>query len=220
MRGGSIVGRASLMVVICAAALELTPAAGATTTQPCPPALSTVLTSPPSESATGPAPPAAAPQQVVVCIGLEPISGATLEHWTAVAEKAEARAGRTAATRESMAFLISGDWVLDEARDLGVQVSELEVRHNFDHIRAQQFHTRREFRAFLRSSGQTVADLLFRTRLNLTSERIQRHFLSGHAGAKSKAEALARFVAGFKRKWKAQTYCAAAYAVGDCGRVF
>jgi hypothetical protein len=208
------------MVVLCAAAVEVTPAADATTTQPCPPALSTVLTSPPSESAIAPARPAAAPEQLVVCIGVEPIAGATLEHWTDVAEKAEARAGRAAATRESMGFLISGDWVLDEARDLAVHVSELEVRHNFDHIRAQQFHTRREFRAFLHSSGQTIGDLLFRTRLNLTSERIQRHFLSGHAGAKSKAQALARFIAGFKRKWKAQTYCAAAYAVGDCGRVF
>jgi hypothetical protein len=208
------------MVVICAAAVKMTPTAGATAAQPCPPALSTVLTSPPRESTAAPAPPVAAPEQLIVCIGVEPIAGATLEHWTGVAEKAERRGGRAAATRESMAFLIAGDWVLAEARDLGIHLSEVEVRHNFDRIRAQQFHTRREFRAFLRSSGQTIADLVFRTRLNLTSERIQRHFLSGHADARSKAEALARFIAGFKRKWKAQTYCAAAYAVNDCGRVF
>lgn len=208
------------MVAICAAVVEIAPTAGATAAQPCPPVVSAAMTSPPSESAAAPAPPVAAPEQLVVCIGVEPIAGATLEHWTGVAEKAERRGSRAAATRESMAFLIAGDWVLDEARDLGIHLSEAEVRRNFDHIRAQQFHTRREFRAFLRSSGQTIADLVFRTRLNLTSERIQRHFLLGHADAKSKVEALARFIAGFKHKWKAQTYCAAAYAVNDCGRVF
>ena len=119
-----------------------------------------------------------------------------------------------------MSFLLSGYWLLGEASDLGLHISEAQVRRSFDRIRAQQFHKRRQFNAFLRSSGETVGDLLFRVRLNLTSVRIQRHILSGHGSAKSKQKALARFVLGFRRKWKPQTYCASAYADANCARVF
>jgi hypothetical protein len=123
-----------------------------------------------------------------------------------------------ALVNEVMGFLISSDWVIGEARDLNVQVSDLEVRQKFDHIRGQQFPKPREFSAFLKSSGQTVADLLFRVRVNLLTMRIQGRIVAGHNGA-SAEEALTHFVREFKGKWRAQTYCSPAYAVGDCGHV-
>lgn len=196
------------------------PAPATLNPQVCPPAASTPLTSPPPVAQpTTLAPPAPAPEQIVACIATQPITGAVLAHWTAVAERAGGP-DVAAATQEAMGFLLSGDWVLGEARDLGVHVSEREVRRSFDRIKAQQFHKRRQFHAFLRSSGETLADLVFRVRLNLSSQRITRQLLSGNHSANSKARALARFVADFKRKWQAQTYCAAAYAVSDCSHVF
>lgn len=86
---------------------------------------------------------------------------------------------------QAMSFLISSDWVLGEATDLNIHVSEGEVRHTFDHIRNQQFPKKKEFKAWLKQSGQTVADLLFRVRLNLNSTRIQKHVLAGHRGSRS-----------------------------------
>jgi len=118
-----------------------------------------------------------------------------------------------------MGFLISSDWVLGEATDLNIQVSEGEVRHTFDHIRTQQFPKKKEFKAFLRQSGETVDDLLLRVRLNLTSTKIQRHVVEGHHGARNQQRALSRFLYAFKLKWEAQTYCDPAYAVTDCGHV-
>jgi hypothetical protein len=109
--------------------------------------------------------------------------------------------------------------VLGEATDLNIRVSEGEVRHTFDHIRNQQFPKKKEFKAFLKQSGQTVADLLFRVRLNLTSTRIQRHVTAGHRGVRSQQRALKRFIHHFKLKWEAQTYCDPAYVVQDCGHV-
>ena len=117
-----------------------------------------------------------------------------------------------------MGFLISSDWVIGEAQALNVRVSDQEVRRAFDRIRRQQFPKRREFNAFLRSSGQTVADLLFRVRLNMLSTRIERQITAGKRDS-SAQEALARFVSEFKSKWRAQTYCSPAYAVTDCGHV-
>jgi len=173
-----------------------------------------------------------APEQIVACIGPQSITGATFSHWASIARRSEEPSPSPVHTaskhhapsageviNQVMGFLISSDWVLGEATDLNIHVSEGEVRHTFDHIRAQQFRRKNEFKGFLKQSGQTVADLLFRVRLNLTSTRIQKHVLAGHHGAHSQQRALKRFVHDFKLKWEAQTYCDPAYAVTDCGHV-
>jgi hypothetical protein len=202
-----------------------TGAAAAATNPGCPPATSAPLSAPITE-ATAPPPPAA--EALVACIATTPILGATLAHWTGIAGHSTAPSGKApagatneaAAANEALAFLISSDWLLGEARALHITFSRAQVRHAYDRIRAQQFPKLREFHAFLRSSGETIPDLLFRVRLNLTSERIQRRIGAGRGSAKSKARALARFVEGFRSKWQAQTYCAAAYVVNDCGNSF
>jgi hypothetical protein len=201
-------------------------AGAATPSSGCPPATSTRLTAPPQTEALPSSPPAA--EALIACIATTPILGATLTHWTAVAEHAVAPSAKTSAaatgvvppSSQALSFLISSDWLLAEARALGIHISKAQVRRSYDRIRAQQFHKRSQFRAFLRSSGETVADLLFRVRLNMTSNRIQRHLELGRGSAKKKQQALVRFVAQFKRKWLAQTYCATAYLVADCGNSF
>jgi hypothetical protein len=169
----------------------------------------------------------------VACVGSQSITGAMFSHWADVARRSEEEPSpspvHTASKhhapsageviKEVMGFLISSDWVLGEAADLNIHISEGEVRHTFDHIRAQQFPKRKEFKTFLKQSGQTIADLLFRVRLNLTSTRIQKHVLAGHRGSRTQQHALERFVHDFKLKWEAQTYCDPAYAVTDCGHV-
>lgn len=102
-----------------------------------------------------------------------------------------------------MGFLISSDWLIGEAQNLNIHVSDVEVRRRFDHIRREQFPKRGEFKAFLRSSGQTVPDLLFRVRVDLLSARLQQRVVAGE----------------FASKWRAQTYCSPAYTVSDCGHV-
>jgi hypothetical protein len=163
------------------------------------------------------------PEQIVACIGSQSITGATFSHWAVVAQKSEGsakhRLSASEVIKQAMSFLISSDWVLGEATDLNIHVSEGEVRHTFDHIRTQQFPKKKEFKAWLKQSGQTVTDLLFRVRLNLNSTRIQKHVLAGHRGAHSQQRALKRFVQDFKLKWEAQTYCDPGYAVTDCGHV-
>lgn len=159
-----------------------------------------------------------------MCIASRSITGAIFEHWADVARISEGAAPTNPLTsgevvKEVMGFLISSDWVLGEAHALKVHASVREVRRSFERIRRREFPKEKEFRAFLMQSGQTVTDLLFRVKLNLLSTRIQKRVLAGHRSAASKRRALSRFVKGFKRKWQAQTYCAAEYAIGDCGHV-
>jgi hypothetical protein len=165
------------------------------------------------------------PQQVVVaCVGLRQITEASFQHWSAVARASESpplksQSNEQAVMMQVMGFLISADWVIGEARDLKVHVSPAEVRRNFNQTRKQQFPRQREFQAFLKQSKQTVPDLLLRVELNLLSARIQRHVLTGHHGARRQQHALSRFVAHFRTKWTARTYCTPQYDVYDCGHI-
>jgi parvulin-like peptidyl-prolyl isomerase len=75
--------------------------------------------------------------------------------------------------QEVLGFLISSTWVLGEASSLGVKVSDKEVKKQFEKIKSQQFPKTPEFEKFLKTSGQTVSDLLLRVKLNLLSSKIQ-----------------------------------------------
>ncbi len=75
--------------------------------------------------------------------------------------------------QEVLGFLISSSWVLGEASSLGVKVTDKEVKKQFEKIKSQQFPKAAEFEKFLKTSGQTVSDLLLRVKLNLLSSKIQ-----------------------------------------------
>jgi hypothetical protein len=216
-RSFTLVGAAVTIALLCSVLIASASAqapAGA-----CPPAPATA----PAQPAPSGAQPA--PEQIIACIGTQPITGATFLHWLGVAGKADEPASKHSPATHStlvnqvIGFLVSSDWVLGEAQELHIVISEAKVHRTFDHIRRQQFPKRKEFTAFLRSSGQTVADLLFRVHLNLLSARIQRQVVAGHHGARSQRQALSRFVREFKTRWTARTYCEPAYADADCGHV-
>ena len=158
------------------------------------------------------------PDQIIVCVGPTPIAGATYSHWLRVAEKSDAEAAAQARAT-TLDFLISSLWLKGEAVRERIHLTPRQVKRVFDRIRAKQFPRRREFGAFLRSSGQTIADLLFRVELNLLSTRIQAHVTAGHRGAVAQERALARFIAEFANRWRAMTYCSPQFAVEDCGHV-
>jgi hypothetical protein len=192
----------------------------------CPPptALTSASTTAPPPAASAPAAVAAepAPEQALVCVGPALIDGAAYLHWLGIAKRStdgHRQASATELRTEVLGFLISSDWVKGEAADLGIGVSSAEVNKTYDRVRDEQFPKRGEFETFMRSSGQTVADLLWRVELNLLSARIQKHVTAGKHSASAKKHALMQFVKGFKAKWQAQTYCASGYDVTDCGHV-
>jgi foldase protein PrsA len=75
--------------------------------------------------------------------------------------------------QEVLGFLISAEWVTGEAEHLGIKLSDKEVQKEFEKIKTQQFPKPAEFEKFLKSSGQSVSDLLLRVKLNLLSAKIQ-----------------------------------------------
>jgi foldase protein PrsA len=75
--------------------------------------------------------------------------------------------------QQVLGFLISSDWVLGEGSDLGVKLSDKEVKKQFEKIKNQQFPKAGEFERFLATSGQSTSDLLLRVKLNMLSSKIQ-----------------------------------------------
>jgi foldase protein PrsA len=72
-----------------------------------------------------------------------------------------------------MQFLVTSDWVIGEASDQGVSVTDKQVSTQLNTIVAQQFPKPADFQKFLSQSGETMADLQFRVRLNLLSDKIR-----------------------------------------------
>jgi foldase protein PrsA len=81
---------------------------------------------------------------------------------------------------EVMGYLISSEWVLQEGNSLGIKLSDKEVHKRFESIKGEQFPKPAEFEKFLKTSGQTVSDLLLRVKLNLMSEKVQSHIVKEH----------------------------------------
>jgi foldase protein PrsA len=75
--------------------------------------------------------------------------------------------------QEVLSFLLSSQWVIGEAKELGVKLSDAEVKSQFEKIKSQQFPKAASFEKFLALSGQSVSDLLLRVKLNLLSSKIQ-----------------------------------------------
>jgi parvulin-like peptidyl-prolyl isomerase len=92
---------------------------------------------------------------------------------TAAQYRAQCEQQYTALKQQVLGFLISANWVIGEASDQGVKVSDAEVEKKFKELKQQQFPKAADFQKFLTSTGQTVPDLLLRVKLNLLSQKIQ-----------------------------------------------
>jgi len=79
--------------------------------------------------------------------------------------------------RQVMGFLIRAVWIHVEADRLGIAVTPERVRRVFESQRRQAFPDDRAFRRFLRRSGATVEDILYRVELDLLQSRLANHAL-------------------------------------------
>ena len=73
---------------------------------------------------------------------------------------------------EVMQFLVQSVWIRQEAAALGIEVSLARVLRSFERQKGVVFVNEREYREFLRASGMSQAQLLFRTGLDLLQTRL------------------------------------------------
>jgi foldase protein PrsA len=78
----------------------------------------------------------------------------------------------TSLKSQVMAFLITSYWYQAEASKMGIKVSDSEVQKAFNTAKTQQFPTAAGFNNFLKQTGQTQADVLYRFRIVETLKRL------------------------------------------------
>ena len=74
-----------------------------------------------------------------------------------------------------MQFLINAQWIEQEAEERDVEVEEAEVRRSFDDQKRRAFPDDAQYRQFLTQSGQTEEDILYRVRLDMLVNEVQRN---------------------------------------------
>jgi foldase protein PrsA len=78
----------------------------------------------------------------------------------------------TTLKREVMQFLIQSEWVTQEADKRDITVSDKAVRKSFEDQKKQAFPTDKAYKSFLKTSGMTEADILFRVKLSQLQEKL------------------------------------------------
>jgi foldase protein PrsA len=71
-----------------------------------------------------------------------------------------------------MQFLIQAEWVQQEAEEQDINVTDKSVRSSFEDQKKQAFPTDKAYNEFLKSSGMTEEDILFRVKLNQVQEKL------------------------------------------------
>ena len=78
-----------------------------------------------------------------------------------------------------MQLLIQNQWVVQEAKAQNVKVSDAEVKKAFDQQKKQSFPKPADYQRFLKTSGFTEQDIMFRVRLETLSNKLRDKVLKG-----------------------------------------
>jgi foldase protein PrsA len=130
---------------------------------------------------------------VVARVGETPITSATLAHWQSIKgdpngatapNPTTAGAGRH--RQQALGFLIASQWTLGEAAELGVRVTTGEARKQLERFKYiqlerigyQRFPREAQLRKSLASPGETFADQVWLTRLNMLAAGIEQERLA------------------------------------------
>jgi foldase protein PrsA len=98
---------------------------------------------------------------------------------TATQFQAQCKQEYEAERDQVLQFLIQAKWIEGEAGDLGIKVSDAQVRKSFDQQKKQSFPTEQQYRQFLTSTGMTEQDILMRVKLDLVSNKIREKVTKG-----------------------------------------
>jgi foldase protein PrsA len=134
--------------------------------------------------------------QVLVRVGDTPITRATLDHWMTVMKGGPgdpAGGGNKALRRQALQFLISAQWLIGEASSQGLSIAQREVRQQVEREEQTSFPGgSAELREFLKSTGQSVADVELQARTELAQAKL-REMLERSAGQPMRAQIAAYY---------------------------
>ena len=81
--------------------------------------------------------------------------------------------------QQAMQFLISAEWIQQEAADRDIEVTDDEVAKQFEDQKNQTFPKEKDYQEFLKTSGQTEEDLRLRIKLQILSDKLRNEVVEG-----------------------------------------
>ena len=123
--------------------------------------------------------------------------------------------------------LLLSRWVLGEAEERGIEISDRQITDELEKVKSQQFGSEKAFQTFLDQSGFTLDEAQQRIELQLISSQIQQDVLDdlqSGAGGQEAAQQLAakqqqlatQFQTEFQERWRSRTNCADGYLIDQC----
>jgi foldase protein PrsA len=76
-------------------------------------------------------------------------------------------------------LLTSFEWIEGEAEEMGIKVTDAEVKKSFDQQKKQSFPKDADYQKFLKDYGQTEQDVMQRVKLDLLSNKIREKVIKG-----------------------------------------
>ena len=130
--------------------------------------------------------------------------------------RASCRARERRARQDAVALLIQAVWFEKEAAALGIEVTDARVEQRLRTVKRESFPRRGEYARFLRQTGMTEGDVLFRLRIQLLGEAISRHVRRG--AGKDADRRLTAYGKEFQKRWRGQTECRRGFVIRQfCG---
>ena len=84
-----------------------------------------------------------------------------------------------AARDQVVSFLISSQWIRQEAAERDISVTDEEVKKAFEETKKQSFPKEADYKKFLETSGMSEEDILFRVRLDELSNKLREAVTKG-----------------------------------------
>jgi foldase protein PrsA len=125
--------------------------------------------------------------------------------------KQQCRSRYDGVRRHMLAILVTFAWLKAETDALGLHVSEPEAAKEFTRYRKEVFKTDAAFRSYLTYTGETLADELLISKMDLLSTKLDKKIVDdrGLNGAR-------RYFRDFSKRWAAKTDCEPGYVIPNC----
>jgi hypothetical protein len=122
----------------------------------------------------------------------------------------------------TLSKLISWEWTVGRGTALGVKVTPAEIDTRLTEVNARQLRRKGQLQAYMRATGQTRADLLFRAKVQLFEVKLGARVTAlehapGLTLAKRRAE-ITKLLAGEGQEgaWIAKTSCRPGFVAPGC----
>jgi foldase protein PrsA len=76
-------------------------------------------------------------------------------------------------------FLISSEWIVGEAKSQGITVTDKQVQAELAKQKKQSYPKEADFQKFLKTSGMTMDDLLYRVKIDTLSQKLRDKVIKG-----------------------------------------